>query len=281
MLVEELRQTCRQILESGQADVVVGYGQTVPHQPAFPVFITRPEDVEKLVWNNQCYTNLVTYLKRKEVRALGKPAVIVKGCDEKALLVLEKECQLERDKMVAIGITCDGVGSPLEPKCQVCNVHTPRFCDNLVGGAARPPSPTQDRWAGLQEFRQKSPAERWDYWVEEFSRCVKCYACRQVCPMCYCERCIVDKNRPACIDTSPSLKGNFAWHITRAFHLASRCVGCDECTRVCPAGIDLRLLNQTLAKAADDYFGYRAGTDPAAEPLIGSYSNQDKENFIG
>ncbi len=81
---------------------------------------------------------------------------------------------------------------------------------------------------GLDRLMAKSPAERWAFWKAEFARCVKCYACRQVCPMCYCERCIVDKNRPVVIDTSATLKGNFAWHITRAFHLAGRCVGCEN-----------------------------------------------------
>jgi ferredoxin len=118
------------------------------------------------------------------------------------------------------------------------------------------------------------------YWREELSRCVKCYACRQACPLCYCTRCIVDKNRPTAIDTSATLKGNFAWHITRAFHLAGRCVGCDQCTRACPAGIDLRLLNLTMAKAAETHFGYRAGMDCQAEPVIGGYSVQDQEDFI-
>ena len=56
-----------------------------------------------------------------------------------------------------------------------------------------------------------SPAERMAFWAKQFDRCVKCYACRQVCPMCYCERCIVDKNRPHAIDPSATLKGNFAW----------------------------------------------------------------------
>ena len=117
-------------------------------------------------------------------------------------------------------------------------------------------------------------------WQGEFSRCVKCYACRQVCPLCYCERCVADKNRPQVIDTSATVEDNFAWHITRAFHLAGRCIGCDECTRGCPAGINLRLLNLATAKAAEDCFGFRAGYDPAAEPVFGAYSLKDKENFI-
>jgi ferredoxin len=90
----------------------------------------------------------------------------------------------------------------------------------------------------------------------------------------------VDKNRPTVIDTSATLKGNFAWQITRAFHLAGRCVGCDQCTRVCPAGIDLRLLNLSLAQAAEEEFSFRAGEDPKQEPILGSYSPADRENFI-
>jgi ferredoxin len=124
------------------------------------------------------------------------------------------------------------------------------------------------------------PAERMAFWTEEFNRCVKCYACRQVCPMCYCERCIVDKNRPIAIDPAPSTKGNFAWHIARAFHLAGRCVGCGECSRACPAGIDLALLNISLHIAAQKNFGYEAGIDPKAEPVIGSYTLHDTEAFI-
>ena len=98
--------------------------------------------------------------------------------------------------------------------------------------------------------------------------------------MCYCECCLADKNRPQAIATSPHRQGNFAWHIARAMHLAGRCVGCDECTRACPSGIDLRLLNLSLARAAEGQFGYRAGLDPAADPPVGLFSLQDKEEFI-
>jgi ferredoxin len=169
--------------------------------------------------------------------------------------------------MVVIGMACPGMGQP------------PRFCDITIGEAAAG-NAADTRYAELDAFLKKTPAERMAYWREELSRCVKCYACRQACPLCYCERCIVDKNRPTAIDTSATLKGNFAWQITRAFHLAGRCVGCDQCTRACPAGIDLRLLNLTMAKAAEAHFAYRAGMDRQAEPVIGGYSEQDQESFI-
>jgi coenzyme F420-reducing hydrogenase delta subunit/ferredoxin len=268
---EALRETCRRLLAEGNVKVVIGYGKRGP------VFVTRPEDAEQLVWNNQCLANLTVYLKRKEIRALGRPAIVVKGCDERALVVLEKESQIDRKEMHIIGMACKGMG---EAKCETCDVHVPRFADEVIGTTEQPAQDLAKRWKELEALMALPTAARMTYWAREFERCVKCYACRQVCPMCYCERCLAEKNRPTVIEPSATAKGNFAWHIVRAFHLAGRCVGCDECTRACPAGIDLRLLNLSLAKTAEEHFAYRAGMDPKAEPLIGAYSLQDKENFI-
>ena len=253
----QLRESAARLLSDGAVQVVIGYGARGP------VFITKAEDVARLVWNAECRANLTVYLKRKEVRALGKAAIVVKGCDERALVMLEKESQLDRASVHTIGMACGGMG---QAKCVACDT--------------REAQPAEDRYAAIDRLLERSPEERLAFWTAEFDRCVKCYACRQACPMCYCERCIADKNRPQAIETSPHRIGNFAWHIARAIHLAGRCIGCDECTRACPSGIDLRLLNLTLARTAERQFGYRAGMDPAAEPLIGVFSMHDKEEFI-
>ena len=267
----DLREHCRKLLAENAVKVVIGYGVSGP------IVVTKPEDADQLVWNNHCYANLTAYLKRKEIKALGKPAIVVKPCDEKSLVVLEKESQLERQDIYAVGMACEGVG---EPKCATCQARTPRFADVSLGqpaGPEPPPSPSPNRFATLMAM---PPAQRMAFWTSEFERCVKCYACRQVCPMCYCERCIVDRNRPIEIDPAPSTKGNFAWQIARAFHLAGRCIGCGECSRACPAGIDLALLNVSLHIAAQKNFVFEAGIDPKADEVIGSYALQDKEDFI-
>ena len=270
-LQAELRALAHRLLSEGDVKVVVGYGERGP------VFVTRPEDTDRLVWNGECRQNLAAYLKRKEVRALGKAALVVKGCDERSLVALEKESHFDRRETSVIGMACDGMG---EPKCDACQTPAPRFADHTIGAPHAALADGAGSWGELDAFLARPPAERMAWWAGEFERCVKCYACRQSCPMCYCERCLVEKNRPVEIGTSPTPTGNFAWHITRAFHLAGRCAGCDACTTACPAGIDLRLLNLALARAAEQEFGFRAGMDPDVPPLMGSWAATDKEGFI-
>jgi len=265
---KELRETAARLLSEGKVKVVIGYGTRGP------VFVTSPEDAGKLAWNESCLANLTAYLKRGEVQALGPAAIVVKGCDERALVVLEKESQLDRSSLHVIGMACGGMG---QEKCAACETPVPRFANETIGAGAAPPG---NRYGALERIHTMAPEERLSYWTAQFDGCVKCYACRQVCPMCYCERCIADKNRPQAISTSPHRTGNFAWHITRAMHLAGRCVGCDECSRACPAGIDLRLLNLAMAQVAERQFGYRAGLDPAADPPVGTFAFADKEDFI-
>jgi coenzyme F420-reducing hydrogenase delta subunit/ferredoxin len=245
---EDLREEARQLLSTKAVDVVIGHGRSGP------TFITRPEEVSKLVAGHGSSHNLTVYLKRKEVRALGRSAVVVKTCDRPSLAVLERESQLQPGAVQPIPIACQGMAAP---KCD--------HCEETQSGAAR-----EDE---LEAFLKKPESDRLAFWASEFDRCIRCYACRQACPLCYCERCLVDKNRPQVIDTSPTLEANFAWHITRAFHLAGRCTGCDACTEACPAHINLRLLNLATAKAAREHF-------PAAEPVVGVYSLSDREDFI-
>lgn len=278
---DQLRQTCRQLLEEKKVDAVIGYGQAGPEGRAYPLFAATPAEVDHLVWNDRCFNNLAVYLTNKRIRALyPRVAIVVKGCDARAVAVLEKESQIDRAAIVVIGMACTGVGEPRAIKCAACDVHMPPGADIVIGETANEPVPIEVRYGDLDEFMKKSPAERLAYWTAELSRCVRCYACRQTCPLCFCERCLADKNRPQAIDTSATLKGNLAWAMARAFHQAARCVGCDECTRACPAGINLRLLNQSLARAAELNFEYRAGMDPEAAPAVGAYSLQDKEDFI-
>ena len=276
----QLQENAAKLLTEKKVNAIIGYGRLETGEIG-AVFITSPHQTDRLLWNDQCSGNLTVYLTRKEIKKWGKIGIVVKGCDAKTLAVLESENQIDRNNVVVIGVACSGiqVRGTLQEKCDACDVQQPPHCDIVMGDTVSA-NPKTDRYAKLEYLLSMTVEQRLEYWKGEFARCVKCYACRQNCPLCYCDVCVADKNRPTRIDTSATLKGNFAWNILRAFHLAGRCVGCSACTNACPAGINLDLLNMTLAKAAEDNFQFRSGMNRNAEPLIGSFSPDDHETFI-
>lgn len=278
---EEIRTTAAGLLREKRVDVIIGYGNgSAPNRPK-PVFITRPEDVDKLIWNRFCFYNLTLYIAKHEIRRLGRMAVVVKGCDAKTLVVLEKEYQINRPDIVVIGIACKGIGEPLEDKCNHCDVHTPGVYDILIGEKIdNKKTSFEERYADVIKISKMNPEDRWNFWQKHLSRCIKCYACSKICPLCYCSRCIVEKNQPQWIDTSAHPRGNLAWNITRAFHLAGRCIGCGECHRACPMGIPLNLINKEMAMEIEKNFNYRPGYGINDELAIAIYREDDEAKFI-
>ncbi|HUK14620.1 MAG TPA: hypothetical protein VLW17_15080 [Thermoanaerobaculaceae bacterium] len=287
--MKELRDLARTLLADGAVKVVIGYEEGP--RGVRPAFITRPEHAERLIFDARCTHCLPAYLspRRTHVAALGKPAVVVKGCDARAVAGLIREAQLAREDVVVIGVRCGGVtGDPtvaelasgtVAPRCDACDAREPKLADHVVGPAL-PAPPASDQPDMLARLEGMSAAERWEFWQEAFSRCVRCNACRQACPMCFCERCVADKTQPAWIESSPHGRGNLAWHLTRAIHQAGRCVACGECQRACPADIPLGLLNKKLAHVVAERFGYRAGDDPAVPAPVGAFRLDDAQEFI-
>jgi ferredoxin len=255
-------------------DCVIGY-EASARDGARPVFIYDSADVERLVWNEHCVHNLVTYLhdKKKPQKRGQEPlriAIVAKPCDSRAVNVLLAEEQIARERVFVIGVVCEGMageGAEGQERCARCVDRVPVIYDVLIG---EPPkgTPVEDDFADLAEVEDLPPNERLAFWLREFDRCIRCYACRQVCPGCYCTTCMFERDDGLWIDAGIELGQKHMFHLGRALHLAGRCVECNECERVCPMGLPLSLLNRMLTREMETLFGHRAGREEELSPLL-------------
>jgi ferredoxin len=291
-LQEQIRSKAKELLGDKQVQCVVGYEMGSRGQVR-PAFIYDGDDVERLVWNQGCTHNLVTYLhdKKKPLQRGQEPppvAVVVKPCDSRGLNVLLAESQFEREQIYVIGVTCEGMvdgagfaptgaDGELQARCLRCDERVPVVYDVLIGEP--PVVEIQDDFVDVAELEALAPAERVAFWLKQYDRCIRCYACRQVCPGCYCSVCMFERDDSLWVGIATEVKEKESFHLGRAYHLAARCIECDECERVCPMELPLSLLNRKLAKEVHEMFGYRAGLEPLKGPLL-TMLDEGEESLI-
>lgn len=246
-------------------------------------------------------------------------AIVAKACDLRSIVSLSKENQASRDNLVLIGVPCSGMIDrkkveelvpgdeilTLEESDEGITVNTRNGKTVKVGREdvlqeccieCRTPSPPADSvdipvegeakepgdggYARVKEFESRTPAERWAYFEREMSKCIRCNACRQACPNCWCKECFADQDDLRWIGTSTEISDTMAFHLIRVFHQAGRCVECDACYRACPMGVDLRTFTQKIAKDVHELFDYVPGFDLEEAPPLSTFAEGDSEEFI-
>ena len=257
-------------------------------------------------------------VRPKKDYAPPKIGIVGKGCDARSVVGLLKEHQVPRESVIVIGMPCPGMVDPCkveaavdgarlsdcreEPDgsfvvttaagetkqlkredaiaqaCLECAHPSLEAADVQIEG--EPTEVGRERYKKAEEFEAKSPEERWQYFVGEISKCIRCYACRQACPNCYCKVCFADQTKPRWTGAGDDLSDLLLYHIGRIFHQAGRCVECDACVRACPMGIDLRLFTQKLAKDVTEMFDYVPGLSAEELPPLCTFKQDDTESFI-
>jgi len=310
---DSIREVARKLLNEKKVELVIGYEKgTLPLRTA-PCFIDNPDDVNKLVWNASCDANLSKYLIGVDKRI----GIIAKGCDARSIVVCITEKQIDREKVVIIGIPCEGVVDRkkieaevdseeiLEAKvtdekimvkgknfeedlqkknflcdsCLTCRHRNPPICDIMVGNKV-PETTSAEEFAEVSYLEAKSAHDRWAYFTKELGNCIRCYACRNVCPLCYCKECFVDKTLPLWFGKTNDLSDTMIYHIVRVLHVAGRCVDCGACSRVCPMEIDLRALTKKTEKIVKERFNYEAGISLEEVPPLGTFKLEDAQEFV-
>ncbi|TCD47434.1 4Fe-4S dicluster domain-containing protein [Chlorobium sp. N1] len=273
-LQEHYRSQARELLAAGAVKMVVGYAEGTTPERRRPVFITEPEECSRLVLDARCRTNLAGYLLREGLLSDGREiAVYLSTEGVRTINILAAESQLSSAQVRILGFEIDrDEVKAMEGK------RAADFSEAILAHKERRKKQAPDELAAKLEAM--NAAERFTFWQGEFSRCIKCYACRQACPMCWCRRCVVDNNQPQWVNTSSHTLGNLEWNLVRAFHLAGRCVECGNCGRACPVDIPLHLLNRKMTGEVLEAFDHYPGMDEHQEPALASFRKDDPETFI-
>ncbi len=309
-----IREKAIELLSSGKANRVLGWREGEFFYDQTPEVFTTKEAIEKnFVYNGFSGANLSKYLV-KESEKEGVVAVFLKPCDTYSFSQLLKEHRIKRENVWAVGIPCEGkldveklrkMGlrgitsikeeekeitvstiygekkiareDALAERCQSCKSRKHVLYDELIGEEGE--IIDSGRFDMVEKLENMTSEERFAFWQNELSRCIRCNACRNVCPACTCEKCVFDNAASGIENKAPASsfeEQNF--HIIRAFHVAGRCTDCGECSRVCPQSIPLHLLNRKFIKDINEFYGeYQAGADPEERYPLMNFNQDDME----
>ena len=302
------------LLADGTVDRVLGWKNGEFDYDVTPAVFRTQQNLEDFVWNGFCGANFSKYLVGETRKGEGKVLAFLKPCDTYSFNQLLTEHRFDREKVYAIGVPCDGmldirkvkeaadgvlsaeiagdqvvihtlydgdVTAPAErllsERCIHCKSKKHVAYDELLGedGAVC----ETGRFDEVTRLEKMTPDERYAFWQNELSRCIRCNACRDVCPACTCEKCVFDNpDSPVENKAAANSFEEKMFHIIRAFHVAGRCTDCGECSRVCPQHIPLHLLNRKFIKDIDTLYGdYQAGAEVGSRAPIVNYTEDDPE----
>ena len=268
------------LLEENAVNYIIGWGATRYADKTRALFVRTSGEAKNLVYSEYCTQSLAKYLTGDRWPE-GKIAILARGCESRAINRMIKDNQIDRSNLVILGIPCEGTASE---RCTNCQVHDPVVYDELLwesgkSGAEKPADNVRYRQA--DEVDSLSGAEKKAYWEDVYSRCIRCYACRNACPVCTCLECYVDMHRTGFQGKRHTVADNQTFGITRAFHVGDRCIECGECERACPMGLPILAQTQKILKEIETLAGdYMQGMDPDQENFLGAFDLEDKDDFL-
>lgn len=265
------------LLEAGEVGYVIGWKATrFPHKTT-AAFLRQPEDAGCLVWNEHTVPGLAKYLLDDKYPD-NKIGVFARGCDSKAIHRLIADNQVKRENLYIIGVPCEGKDAE---RCATCRQRNPVVYDELLWDPVPETEPAKGRFDGVEEIEAMSADERYRYWSDVYSRCIRCYACRNACPVCSCRECYVDMAKTGFQGKYHSLSDNYVFGVTRAFHVGDRCIECGECERACPMGLPILRQTKKIIKDIVELVGdYEAGMAPEGDNYLGAFDLDDKDDFM-
>ncbi|WP_407434892.1 4Fe-4S dicluster domain-containing protein [Treponema sp.] len=249
---KELIEKAEKLLADGTVEKIIGWKKGLFEEDIAPAVFESVEELKKdFVYDERYCGNLVKFLMRHKTHKVGiflRPKFVL------SYNQLLKEHRINADEVAIIEL----------PESE------------------KDKEEKQKRFEEVEKLEKMSADQRYEFWKKEFSRCIRCNACRDICPACTCEKCVFDNNK---LYTSQKVaQTSFEeslYHIIRAWHVAGRCTDCGECSRVCPEHIPLYLLNRKYIKDINEIYGeYQAGSDMETKPPMLTFKEDDAEPSV-
>ncbi|MDY6972489.1 MAG: 4Fe-4S dicluster domain-containing protein [Thermodesulfobacteriota bacterium] len=310
---EKIRETARRLLEERKVDVFIGYRKGSVPMINNPVMVSDPDKVDQLYWDSNCGLNLCNYLTKRTDRI----GILANGCNSRNIVTHVVENQISREQLYIVGIPCTGMidhravqsavnhreisdiqedgdrfvvkgkdfeetfskGDFLQANCAVCKNFNPVEYDEMIADPVKELEGV-DVYGDVDEIEKMGPEERWELFARTVSRCIRCYACRNACPLCYCPTCFVDESQPQWVGKSTDPTDTMTFHLLRAYHCAGRCTDCGACERACPLDIPVRRFTKKLNKDTLELFSWEAGLSLDQRPPLDVYRQDDYNDFI-
>lgn len=312
MRKEDVLVKLKDMLERGEIKGVLGFVKTNDPAKKKIYYTENPGEVSNFEITTFNTLNPVTFLLRLK-RDNGKIACFLRDCEERALNVLVSEGKIAKDSVYVIHVPCRGALDTLKLKaayggditslevqddkvvvdgssgrrefafrdflpggCKNCEEYS-SHADVIVDGDN---TRIHEDYRDIKGFDTKTPEEKWEYFRKEFERCTRCYACRESCPMCYCEQCFVDSYDPLWVEPGLSISDIMGYHLIKMYHMAGRCTNCGTCERACPENIPLSLLTTMISERLKRDFNYISGLKSDQKVFLGEFHYEDREEFI-
>ena len=310
---DKIRARARRLLEEKKVDIFIGYQKGSVAMMNQPLLITDPKDADKLHWDSHCGLNLCNYLTKRT----DKIGIVATGCNSRNIVTHIVENQIKREQLYIVGVPCTGMvdhrainravkqrhilevleegdtlivrgidfqenfakNKFLQNNCAACLHRNPVIYDEMIGDPV-PELEETDGYRDVAGVENMDPEKKWGFFTRLVSRCLRCYACRNACPLCYCPTCFVDESTPQWVGKSNDPTDTMTFHFLRAYHCAGRCTDCGACERVCPVGIKMRQFTKKLNKDVLELFEWEPGLVEDQRPPLDVYRPDDYNDFV-